>query len=120
MEWWHIVLSVVLLVLMTWILIHDIRKELKEWRNQAPDGKDFIKNFSKALLDIRYCQQMYKNKGIKDNKQYIDFSASIENCLNDYYKNGGAPIKDFSPNMFLDKTSLEQWIEMIKKQPILY
>lgn len=57
---------------------------------------------------------------VENKKQIIDFSASIENCLNDHYKNGGAPIKDFSPNMFLDKTSLEQWIEMIKKQPILY
>ena len=40
--------------------------------------------------------------------------------LNDYYKNGGAPLVDFSPNMYLNETSLKQWIEMIKKQPILY
>lgn len=57
---------------------------------------------------------------VENNKQYIDFSASIENCLNDYYKNGGAPIKDFSPNMFLDQVSLKQWIELIEKQPILF
>ena len=36
------------------------------------------------------------------------------------YKNGGAPLVDFSPNMYLTEASLEQWIKMIKKQPILF
>ena len=56
---------------------------------------------------------------VKD-KQVLDISASIENCLNDYYKNGGEPIKEFMPNMFLDIISLNQWKEMIEKQPILF
>ena len=62
----------------------------------------------------------YLSVDIVDGKQIIDVSASIENCLNDYYKNGGEPIKDFMPNMFLDITSFHQWKEMIEKQPILY
>ncbi len=53
-------------------------------------------------------------------KVVINWSATLERFLNDYYKNGGVPLVDFSPNMYLNKTSLEQWIEMIKKQPILY
>ena len=53
-------------------------------------------------------------------KVVINWSATLEHFLNDYYKNGGVPLVDFSPNMYLNKTSLEQWIEMIKKQPILY
>ena len=53
-------------------------------------------------------------------KVVINWSATLERFLNDYYKNGGAPLVNFSPNMYLNKTSLEQWIEMIKKQPILY
>ena len=57
---------------------------------------------------------------VKDKKQIINLSATIENCLNDYYKQGGKPLEDFSPNMYLDKTSLSQWIELIQKQPILY
>ena len=64
------------------LMIIDAKKEIKQWRNQAPNGKDFIKNFSKALLDIRYCQQIYTNKGIKDNKQYIDYvPANVNNTL---------------------------------------
>lgn len=57
---------------------------------------------------------------VKDNKKIIDFAATFENFLNDYYKNGGAPIEEFSPNMYLTQTSLNQWIEMIEKQPILF
>lgn len=55
-----------------------------------------------------------------DKKVVINWSATLEHFLNDYYKNGGAPLVDFSPNMYLTEASLEQWIEMIKKQPILY
>ncbi|MBE7703290.1 MAG: hypothetical protein E7Z89_04485 [Cyanobacteria bacterium SIG28] len=57
---------------------------------------------------------------VKDKQQVINISATIENCLNDYYKQGGKPLEDFSPNMYLDKVSLNQWIELIQKQPILY
>lgn len=56
----------------------------------------------------------------KDKKVVINWSATLEHFLNDYYKNGGAPLVDFSPNMYLNEASLEQWIKMIKKQPILY
>ena len=55
-----------------------------------------------------------------DKKVVINWSATLEHFLNDYYKNGGVPLVDFSPNMYLNEISLEQWIEMIKKQPILY
>lgn len=55
-----------------------------------------------------------------DKKVVINWSATLEHFLNDYYKNGGAPLVDFLPNMYLNEASLEQWIEMIKKQPILY
>ena len=59
---------------------------------------------------------------------YGRFRVFIDSCLlllnkeklNDYYKNGGAPLVDFSPNMYLNEASLEQWIQMIKKQSILY
>ena len=57
---------------------------------------------------------------VKDKKQIINLSATIENCLNDYYKNKQNPALEFTPNMFLDETSVNQWIEMIQKQPILY
>ena len=57
---------------------------------------------------------------VRDNVQYIDFSASLENCLNDYYRRGGKPIEEFSPNMYLDNDSVKEWMEMIQKQPILY
>ncbi len=56
---------------------------------------------------------------MKDNKEIINFSASVENFLNDHYKNGGAPIENLTPNMYLDITSYNQWKEMITKQPIL-
>ena len=55
-----------------------------------------------------------------DKKVVINWSATLEHFLNDYYKNGGAPLVDFSPNMYLNEASLEQWIQMIKKQSILY
>ncbi len=61
----------------------------------------------------------YLTVELKDNKPVINWSATLENFLNDYYKNGGKPLTDFSPNMYLTSTSLEQWIEMINKQPIL-
>ena len=41
-------------------------------------------------------------------KVVINWSATLERFLNDYYKNGGAPLVNFSPNMYLNKTSLEQ------------
>ncbi|MBO7066060.1 MAG: hypothetical protein J6W40_00370 [Alphaproteobacteria bacterium] len=50
----------------------------------------------------------------------IDWSATLGHFLYDYYKNGGAPLDDFLPNMYLNATSLKQWIAMIQKQPILY
>ena len=55
----------------------------------------------------------------KDN-YVINWSASLENFLCDYYKNGGKPLDYLTPNMFLTETSVKQWIAMIKRQPILY
>ena len=56
---------------------------------------------------------------LKNNKEMLNVSASIENCLNDYYKRGGEVI-EFSPNMYLEPISLNQWVDLIQKQPILY
>lgn len=50
----------------------------------------------------------------------INWSATLEHFLYDYYKNGGKSLDDLSPNMFLNPISLKQWIAMIQKQPILY
>ena len=55
----------------------------------------------------------------QDNKYVINWSATLEHCLCDYYKNGGATLEEFLPNMYLNETSVKQWIEMIQKQPIL-
>ena len=56
----------------------------------------------------------------ENKKMAINWSATLEHFLDDYYKNGGAPLINFSPNMYLTEASLEQWIKMVKKQPILY
>jgi len=55
-----------------------------------------------------------------DGKQVINESHSIENCLYDYYKKGGATIENFKPYMYLDKTSLKHWMGLIKNQSILF
>jgi hypothetical protein len=52
-------------------------------------------------------------------KQLINISHSIENCLFDYYKHGGNPIVNFVPYMYLDDTSVHQWINLVKASPIL-
>ncbi len=57
----------------------------------------------------------------QQNGEYvIDWSATLEDFLCEYYKNGGAPLDEFLPNMFLNTASVKQWITMIQKQPILY
>ena len=56
----------------------------------------------------------------ENKKMAINWSATLEHFLDDYYKNGGAPLINFSPNMYLTEASLEEWIKMVKKQPILY
>ena len=90
--------------------------------NKSPVGeaKNLLEELSKLNKKQPRENAQYLSVDIKDNKQILDISASIENCLNDYYKNGGEPIKEFMPNMFLDIISLNQWKEMIEKQPILF
>ena len=90
--------------------------------NKSPVGeaKNLLEELSKLNKKQPRENAQYLSVGIKDNEQILDISASIENCLNDYYKNGGEPIKEFMPNMFLDIISLNQWKEMIEKQPILF
>lgn len=72
----------------------------------------------------------WNNKSFKENLKYvfveeqgnkyvINWSATLEHCLCDYYKNGGKQLVGFSPNMYLNETSAKQWVDMIKKQPIL-
>ena len=56
----------------------------------------------------------------QDGKYVVDYSATLEHFLDDYYRHGGKPLEDIKPNMFLTKKSLEQWIMMIRQQPMLY
>ena len=95
---------------------------------RLPDAKRPIEDSTKILQEFSSLNQKSPRDNSKyiflerdnDKKVVINWSATLEHFLNDYYKNGGAPLVDFSPNMYLNEASLEQWIEMIKKQPILY
>ena len=95
---------------------------------RLPDAKRPIEDSTKILQEFSSLNQKSPRENSKyiflerdnDKKVVINWSATLEHFLNDYYKNGGAPLVDFSPNMYLNEASLEQWIEMIKKQPILY
>lgn len=95
---------------------------------RLPDAKRPIEDSAKILQEFSSLNQKSPRENSKyiflerdnDKKVVINWSATLEHFLNDYYKNGGAPLVDFSPNMYLNEASLEQWIEMIKKQPILY
>lgn len=92
------------------------------------DAKRPIEDSTKILQEFSSLNQKSPRENSKyiflernnDKKVVINWSATLEHFLNDYYKNGGTPLVDFSPNMYLNEASLEQWIEMIKKQPILY
>lgn len=55
---------------------------------------------------------------LADGQEMIHVSHTLENFLYDHYKHGGAKL-DFSPNMYLDETSAGQWIELIRRQPVL-
>ena len=95
---------------------------------RLPDAKRPLEDSTKILQEFSSLNQKSPRENSKyvflerdkDKKVVINWSATLEHFLNDYYKNGGAPLVDFSPNMYLTEASLEQWIEMIKKQPILY
>lgn len=95
---------------------------------RLPDAKRPIEDTTKILQEFSSLNQKSPRENSKyvflehdkDKKVVINWSATLEHFLNDYYKNGGAPLVDFSPNMYLTEASLEQWIKMIKKQPILY
>ena len=95
---------------------------------RLPDAKRSIEDSTKILQEFSSLNQKSPRENSKyvflerdkDKKVVINWSATLEHFLNDYYKNGGAPLVDFSPNMYLTEASLEQWIEMIKKQPILF
>ena len=95
---------------------------------RLPDAKRPVEDSIKILQEFSSLNQKSPRENSKyiflerdnDKKVVINWSATLEHFLNDYYKNGGAPLVDFSPNMYLNEASLEQWIEMIKKQPILY
>lgn len=95
---------------------------------RLPDAKRPIEDSTKILQEFSSLNQKSPRENSKyiflerdnDKKVVINWSATLEHFLNDYYKNGGAPLVDFSPNMYLTEASLAQWIEMIKKQPILY
>lgn len=92
------------------------------------DAKRPIEDSTKILQEFSSLNQKSPRENSKyiflerdnDKKVVINWSATLEHFLNDYYKNGGTPLVDFSPNMYLNEASLEQWIEMIKKQPILF
>ena len=95
---------------------------------RLPDAKRPIEDTTTILQEFSSLNQKSPRENSKyvflerdkDKKVVINWSATLEHFLNDYYKNGGAPLVDFSPNMYLTEASLEQWIKMIKKQPILY
>ena len=95
---------------------------------RLPDAKRPIEDSTKILQEFSSLNQKSPRENSKyiflerdkDKKVVINWSATLEHFLNDYYKNGGAPLVDFSPNMYLNEASLEQWIDMIKKQPILF
>lgn len=95
---------------------------------RLPDAKRPVEDSTKILQEFSSLNHKSPRENSKyiflerdnDKKVVINWSATLEHFLNDYYKNGGTPLVDFSPNMYLNEASLEQWIEMIKKQPILY
>ena len=95
---------------------------------RLPDAKRPLEDSTKILQEFSSLNQKSPRDNSKyiflerdnDKKVVINWSATLEHFLNDYYKNGAAPLGDFSPNMYLNEASLAQWIEMIKKQPILY
>ena len=95
---------------------------------RLPDAKRPVEDSIKILQEFSSLNQKSPRENSKyvflerdkDKKVVINWSATLEHFLNDYYKNGGTPLVDFSPNMYLNEASLEQWIQMIKKQPILY
>lgn len=95
---------------------------------RLPDAKRPIEDSTKILQEFSSLNQKSPRENSKyiflernnNKKVVINWSATLEHFLNDYYKNGGAPLVDFSPNMYLNEASLEQWIKMIKKQPILF
>lgn len=95
---------------------------------RLPDAKRPIEDSTKILQEFSSLNQKSPRENSKyiflerdkDKKVVINWSATLEHFLNDYYKNGGAPLVDFLPNMYLNEVSLEQWIKMIKKQPMLY
>ena len=95
---------------------------------RLPDAKRPLEDSTKILQEFSSLNQKSPRENSKyiflerdkDKKVVINWSATLEHFLNDYYKNGGAPLVDFSPNMYLNEASLEQWIDMIKKQPILF
>lgn len=80
-----------------------IAQEFSHWNKKAPQEN----------LKYLHAKQ-------QDGKYVIDWSATLEDFLCDYYRCGGAPLDEFLPNMFLNKSSVKQWIAMIQKQPILY
>lgn len=95
---------------------------------RLPDAKRPLEDSTKILQEFSSLNQKSPRENSKyiflerdnDKKVVINWSATLEHFLNDYYKNGGTPLVDFSPNMYLTEASLEQWIKMIKKQPILF
>lgn len=128
--------------------LHQIRVERMMQNNLrnsqiVADGNSFPFHYSMgyrltpATRPIEDCIQIlrdfshWNNKTQQENSQYlfaeqqngkfvINWSATLEHFLCDYYKNGGTPLEEFLPNMFLNETSLKQWIAMIQRQSILY
>ena len=80
-----------------------IAQEFSRWNKKAPQEN----------LKYLHAKQ-------QDGKYVIDWSATLEDFLCDYYRCGGTPLDEFLPNMFLNKSSVKQWVAMIQKQPILY
>jgi len=89
-------------------------RDIKESIHVLREFSDMNKKSFKQNLEFLFAEKQ------KSGEFIINWSATLEHFLCDYYRNGGKPLENFSPNMFLNPTSLKQWIAMIQKQPILY
>lgn len=94
---------------------------LPDAQRPIEDSKEILQQFSSLNQKTPKENSKFLFLEKDENKKMaINWSATLEHFLDDYYKNGGAPLINFSPNMYLTEASLEEWIKMVKKQPILY
>lgn len=54
MAWYEVIILLICGLTVLILIIGDIKKEVKLWRNQIPDGKDFVNKFNTVVSDIAY------------------------------------------------------------------